>query len=650
MSFFKIESLRLLRSRLFTVAIIISILLISTIYLFVFNSPLKGLMNIKALYGIVPTLLSIITPLFIQGIWFNEVESVHIGIIKKSKYGVLKLLINKVLFYWTITTIFTLLILPVILFIGRYGEIVYSEVFTIHIGFIFFSFLIVNLGLFVSTFLKGRFLIYISIVIPLLYLISGSVNSIGSFYNGYIKISDIALLTFTGITLFIVSFIKIEGWNKKVLLFLLLFPLVFIPGGIDLSRGSRNTLTEITEELLEKARVPVSIDYYGTREIKEITMLLNEFSRNPNINFRKIIGESSELEKAVTRFEPIDIGDNNYSFIVIEYLTRNSVIPIASIGDTLEFDLYNEIDFLINGEEESVAILLGDSNFQEDDFSLLYSSIENEFQVEFIKKGEHIPHFIDTLILIGHRDLGYNDISHIGEYLSHGGSIIISVNSLDTFGNLEVMDTPLLYALKEAGVIIDPYLIGDKRNLGLVNSEGRVEPFPLNLIAESTEDINDNSLAYPGLDVLGIYTSPVRINSASAITLLESSPDSWVVDSGSGLYSNNKRISSMAIFDSLILAPFLGGEGSEESKVIVLGTTRSLTNIPGDLGDYSPYEFIQRALYMVQGRDKQLELRQSISYTYTYDKAPGLFLYLFLLLFYPLTVLLILIRVQRRVS
>lgn len=655
MNFFKMEGLRLLRSRLFSLSLTISILIFSSIYLFVLNAPARGVISIKEIYRVVPTLLTIIVPLFTQGIWYGEVEAVHIGIIRESRVGVEKLLRSKVLFYWFMSSIYSLIILPLVLCIGRYGEVVISEVIVIHIGLIVFSFFITTLGLFYSTVLRGRFLIYLVTVLSLTFLLSGDSynlfisDSLSRFYNGYIKISDLALYFLSGTLFYTLSLIKIDKQYRKTLLFLIFIPLIIIPGGLDLSRGDRNSLTDLTRELLDGTRVPVSIDYYGTNEIKEITTLLYEYGRNPKINFRKVIGDNSELDKAISRFDPIEIGDKSYSFIVIEYLTRYSVIPIASVGERLEFDIYRELNFLINGDMDSVAILLGDSNFREDDFSYLSRSIEEEFQVEFINRGDSIPTFFNTLIAIGHRDLGFKELSIIGDYLSSGGSIIILANGVDTFGNLEPMDTPFIYALKEAGIFIDPSLIGDNRNLGILSEDGRVEPFPLNIISQNSNSIYNSPLAYPGIDVLGIYTSPIRFNSESSVNLLETSNDAWIVDGESGLYSNNRRISSMAVYDKLLLAPYLGGNGSGKTTTMVIGSTRSFTNMAAELGNYSPYEFMNRAIYMVQDRVGELELRQSISFNYKFDNDPGVLIYIVMLI-YPGVILLILYSLRRRVS
>lgn len=655
MTTFKKDSLLLIRSKLSLITVTVFPILLSTWYLGVSDSYIE-------LLSIIPTYITLTIPLF--GTLFSTYyENILIGnkILKVvfSKIGVL------LIFYISLM----ILSVPLLLSISQVRTIDPGIILGIYISIVLFLLLSIILVQFIFKILKGKIISYIISLFILLFLGSGKLFTneivvkilefikvtpkLGRMYSGLIVISDIFYFIALSSLLFLFTYFKLINRRvKTVFICVLMFSIVMLFNSfrVDLTSRGSYKINNITLNTISKARVPVNITYYSSGHFDQIDSYLEIFNSVENVNYRNVGPEDSTFNKAVKSFKPIEVEDSGvYSFIVIEYLTRYKVIPLVSLIETLEFQLLKELDFLITGNVDSVGILIGDNEYIKDDFSVLHEVLEHDFIIDYINPGSKISNFINCLIVIGHRDLNYEDITLIGDYLSSGGSILIAANGVDITNNLNPVDTPLLRVLKEAGIIIEPYLIGDNDNVGIVDEEGRETPYPLNVITKPNKDI-DGAYLSPFPDFNAIYLSPVKTNIDDAWDVLITSEDSWLVDSKSGLNSNRFGSYSGSIYlETDLWKTFAGKESNKINRVLILGNTRSLTNLSYNLGISRGYDFIYRSIYYLLDKEDYLGVRHKFDYhDYKIKLGHDLPNIYFHLLVYPVLIIIVLLIIRRR--
>lgn len=664
------EFILLFRSPLFIFVTSSLPILIGLWYVFVLNSLELKLVNYTQLYSILPTFISLTIPLFTQGIWQNDRNSSLIGDYLISSIGLVKIILSKTMviaFYYIVLII---LLVPITFSISKLGFVDIGEVLGLHIALILYLLFSISIGLFFSAVLKGRIFTYIVTLTSLLFFTSGKifttgfVNNIlgyilltprlGRFYSGFIKLTDVLYIIFLSLLFFYISILIIKKQvNIKVLILLsIIFLLSFLKIDLDLTKRGSYSINNVTKELVNNAKIPINLTYYYSSNIEDISEYLEQFDKLDNINYREVSKDNKLFSKAVKSFKPIEIEDSGlYSFIVIEYLTKYRVLPIVSVIESLEFDLLKEFLFLITGELDNIGIVIGDNEYIQDDFSILLEVLEKDFNVEFLNRENSIPKYIDSIIVIGHKNIDYDYISKIGDYLSNGGSILIAANGVDISNNLAQINTPLLDSLAYSGIFIDPFLIGDNNNVGILDDDGRLTPYPLNVITRPNPVLKDIPLLNPFPSFNAIYLSPVRSVIPESKELLVTSKDSWVVNSQSGLDGIPIGSQSGAIYlETDLWKHFSGKESTVSNRVLILGNTRSLTNLSYNLGISNGYDFILRSLYSLLGKEDHLTVKYKFNFDnkYNYKDLNTNLFKLFYVFIYPLIILIASLLLAKR--
>lgn len=668
MTISKKEIILLFRSPLFILVTLSLPLLTSFWYVFVLNSVELGLVNYIQLYSILPTFISLTIPLFTQGLWQNDRDSGLIGDYFVSRINVMEILVSKVLVVILYYIALVLLLLPITFSISQLGFVDPGEVVGIHISLLLYVLFSTSLGLMFSVILKGRVFTYIITLTTLLFLTSGTVFTtryinvffnyflltprLSRLYSGFVKLSDISYLLAWSLFFITTSalIVKKQVNIKALVLIFSIFLLTFLKVDFDLTYRGSYSINSVTKELIADAKTPINITYYSSSEIEEVSQYLELFGRLDNVNYREVGKSDNSFEKAVKSFKPIEIDDTGlYSFIVIEYLTRYRIIPIVSVIESLEFDLLKEFLFLITGELNNVGIIIGNHEYIQDDFSILTEVLEKEFNIEFFDLGSDIPGYIDSIIVIGHKDLDYDHISRIGDFLSDGGSIFIGANGVDVSRNLEEVKSPFLDSLAYSGIFVDPFLIGDNNNVGILDEEGRVTPYPLHVITRPNPVLKTIPLLNPFPNFNAIYLSPVRSTLLGSKDLLVTSDDSWVVNSQSGLDGIPIGSQSGAVYLETDLWKHFSGKDSDViNKIIILGNTRSLTNLSYNLGISSGYDFIVRSLYYLLGKEDYISVKYKFNFDNKYNSEDIIFFKLFFILIYPVIVLILTLLIKKR--
>ena len=264
---------------------------------------------------------------------------------------------------------------------------------------------------------------------------------------------------------------------------------------LDLTRNKAYTISEVSRNLYREISDQVRITYFVSDKLRqtyplagEIADLLREYAAHSRGKIRFIQKDpaKAELLREVEElgFQPqqIQVTEKNeltvalvYSGILIEYLDRESVMPVVFSLDTLEYDLTSRIRSLIRNVEKELGVIVGDSHKQwGSEFGLLHRELVFAgFRIRLISPGEEIPSSLPALFVLGGvEDLNEYQQYRIDHYILGGGNVFFAVDGVfvDIHGSLEaryVNDQGLLAMLANYGAVIQRALVLDETALNL---------------------------------------------------------------------------------------------------------------------------------------------------------------------------------------
>ncbi|MCL2319762.1 MAG: GldG family protein [Treponema sp.] len=278
------------------------------------------------------------------------------------------------------------------------------------------------------------------------------------------------------------------------------FVLAFLLNGrlwfrLDLTRNKTNTISEVSRNLYREIPDRVTITYFVSDRLAlahplpgEIAGLLREYAAYSRGKIRfiqkdparaNLPGKVEELGIAPQQIQVVEKNESTlatvYSGILIEYLDRESVIPVVFSLDTLEYDLSSRIRSLVRNTERELGVIVADSYKQ---WSTEYALLNRElvlsgFKVRLIQSGDEIPGTLPALFVLGGaEDLDEHTLPLIDRYITGGGKVLFALDGIfvNTQGSLEaraVRDKGLLAMLAHYGVVVRPALVLDKTALTL---------------------------------------------------------------------------------------------------------------------------------------------------------------------------------------
>lgn len=624
MNIFKRELTLYTRSKLFLLLTPLFVFIPVIWYFFILDSFDRNILDIKAYYNIFPTLLAVTIPLLTQGIWLRDKQRGLEGLLIQSSVGCLTIVLDKIKAVLLIVSLLIFTALPIIIVLSFLGYVDYGQLFLINAGLILMSLQSICIGFLFSVLLRSRILCYFLTMMILLMLTSipgfsqlGFISfdkHAGFFFNGVLNLKSLFFfISLSTILFFIIVMIINKRINiKSMIVSLLLIPILFIPGSFDLTTLGSYSLTETTKQIFSDIEGTISLTYYHSRDLEKrsgnisaIKSALELYKKLKGCELHVVTDESKDFKKNVGLSNPYPIEDDLYSFIVIEYNNAKRIIPLVAYAEELEFSILKTVDDMLNGKKH-VAIMPGNEGYTEDSFSMLYKELKESFNVSFIFPGDRIPADVQTLIVAGHFAINYDTLSMIGDYLGTGGNILIAGTGLPTDEGLVYRETPVLAALKYCGVEIEPYLIGDNNNVGLIDEDGRVTPYPLNVVTDSSSGVY-NSAVFPFSGFDALYLSPVLAEKDRFVPLLSSSHESWLVNLDSGIDGTPEGAYTAAAYGVGEFAQnFSGIQDGGENRMLVLGNSLSLTDMSYSLGIDNGYNFILRSVYLLNGDENML--------------------------------------------
>ena len=368
---------------------------------------------------------------------------------------------------------------------------------------------------------------------------------------------------------------------------------------LDLSRNKAYTISEVSRKLHKEIADQVTITYFVSDKLRvahpmpgEISDLLSEYAAHSRGKIRFIQKDpaKAELLQKVEDLgivpQQIQVVEKNettlatvYTGILIEYLNRESVIPVVFSLDTLEYDLSSRIRSLISNREKELGVIVGDAHKQwQNEYGYLHRELVLAgFRIRLLNPGEEIPPVLPALFVLGGAaDLDVQALYPVDNYIRNGGNVFFAVDAVtvDTRGSLEAKaaeDKGLLAMLANYGAVLRRAMVLDRTALGLTfqSQSGfgtvlRTIRYPLWIgIPESAGNPNHPlSARFRGLDLY--WASPIELSPPRGVeteVLFASSGEAWLQEKN--FITNPNFVSRFA------------DERSETAGVKILGASLS---------------------------------------------------------------------------
>ena len=261
---------------------------------------------------------------------------------------------------------------------------------------------------------------------------------------------------------------------------------------LDLTRNKAYTISEVSRNLYREISDQVTVTYFVSERLSrahpmpgEIGDLLREYAAHSRGKIRYIQKDPSKAEVASGLEElgiapqQIQLVEKNevtvatvYSGILIEYLDKESVIPVVFSLDTLEYDISSRIRSMVRGVEREIGVIVGDAYKQlSSEYWLLYQELVlSGFRVRNLNPGEEIPPSLPALFVLG----GAGDLDEYSQYLIDryivgGGNVFFALDGvfvdLSTLEARVIEDKGLLSMLVNYGIVLRPALVLDASSL-----------------------------------------------------------------------------------------------------------------------------------------------------------------------------------------
>ncbi|WP_407399092.1 Gldg family protein [Treponema sp.] len=382
----------------------------------------------------------------------------------------------------------TMLTASVPLAVTAFGDIEWSQFFSGYFGILLFMLCAIGFTALVFTLIKSTAVGFVVSVIGLalcnsihnipLYIDPGKLTSFiiksisfawnfDSFAKGILDLKQILYFMLASILFYSLILYSVEkrkgnsneNFRKasKVITstFLILCALTsFINVKFDLTRAKKFSITEYTKQIVSKVTEPVTITYYLSPslknlypQVKDVTDYLEAFSSTSSLISFKIINPSTqELQRRLADHgingQPVRTNSVSsstvtkvYSAVVMDYLGMTETIPFVLAASTLEFDLAQKLNSLVEEKKNLVQIVCANDLSIENDYSYMVPYLKSLGYVPFVSElpsssTDDDRSFISfptvPLIVLGSERFTRKDSKCLEEFILKGGKAFIA--------------------------------------------------------------------------------------------------------------------------------------------------------------------------------------------------------------------------------
>jgi ABC-2 type transport system permease protein len=363
--------------------------------------------------------------------------------------------------------------------------------------------------------------------------------------------------------------------QTEIILFILGLAIIILAGlnsarfftRLDLTANKAFSISTVSKKLFREIPEQVYLTYYISDKLRklysfpaQIEDLLLEYAAYSHGKIRVEMldpvrdAEASRAESLGVYPQQIEVVERDqrslaqvYTGIVIQYLDRHDIIPVAARVDSLEYELTSRIRKVVSGGEQVVGILLGDQGRSlQQEFSGLNRALSQDFRIEQVSPGQDIPADVDVLLVIGNQDLKDFDLFPVDQYIMKGGRAMFAVEGVRVdlargLAATRMEQDPTLDLLEAYGVKVKRELVLDKycQNFRMpIQMFGQVMwqlmdkyPYWIAVAGQYVSKDNPITARFTGLDLY--WASPLE-SAAKAGTeaevLARTTPEGWTVN------------------------------------------------------------------------------------------------------------------------
>jgi ABC-2 type transport system permease protein len=290
-----------------------------------------------------------------------------------------------------------------------------------------------------------------------------------------------------------VSAKKIREDNVTLLLVLLVTVLAVVASGIfyfriDMTADRSFSLSKVSRGLYKQIDEQVRITYFISDRLmkeqsnpKRIEDLLRSYAATSRgrISVDVVDPDSSNQAQAMQEYgipaQQYQVIEKNqesvanvYTGILIQYVDRFEVIPVAWDPSVLEYEVTRSILKAVKGTKSVVEVLVGDADKTwANNYKIMASALQQGgWTVRECQAGEEIGNDVELLIVLGNSKLDDFDLYPVDQYLMRGGRALFAVKGVDVMTSymyaMPVANDSVLNMLKGYGADIKKELLLDK--------------------------------------------------------------------------------------------------------------------------------------------------------------------------------------------
>jgi len=305
---------------------------------------------------------------------------------------------------------------------------------------------------------------------------------------------------------------------------------------IDLTESKAYSISDVSRNLFEEIPEEVQITYHVSARLherfpqpQEIIDLLSEYTASSRgaitLTIENPPTDGSEIDAEALGIVPqqLQVSEQGeqifalvYSGIVVSYLERYDTIPFVFSAASLEYEITSSIRDLVANGTKAVRILVGYPDRSLDaDYSFAATQLSHSYDVREQAPGDPVPDNIDLLLVVGGENLSTEELFSVDDYLSRGGSVLMTVDSVsvDIDGGLvasPIADAAVFPMLESHGVTVGSELVLDEayNQITIVESGRgfnvqRLLPYPhwISILEQFTSVDHPVTSRFTGLDL-----------------------------------------------------------------------------------------------------------------------------------------------------
>lgn len=625
-------------------------------------------------------------------------------------YGTLTIAFSKLLSVVMACTLCMLLTLTVPLCISFFGDVECSQLFCGYFGILLYAFCTSSFVILIYSIIGNS---AASFVVSALFLaacnsihniplfidcgtvVSFIVKSISfawnfdSFAKGIISLHQVLYFLIATVLFLFLLVLTVErrrgnanvefhktAWHVAVSILLLTIANGFITLKIDLTKSKKYTVTEYSRNLISKISEPVSITYYLSPElknlypqVKDVADFLESYASNSSLVSMIIKNpDSKQMQEKLSAcgINGQSIRTNSvssstvskvYSSVVIDYLGMTETIPFVLAATTLEFDLAQKINSLVEERKNLIQVVFANGLSPEKDYSYIFPYLKSLGYIPFVTElpsksldeNKDFTFFPKVpLIVLGCEEFTRKDCSDLEKFILDGGKAFIatqpySVNISDDWSIFQ-NENHLLFErmLFTFGLYFKPTLTCDISNFRItmvsnVQTDGTQTEQKSEYINYSLWPVlRPQQFSPDGMTTfwpcsIDIDNEVAAIENLTASPLLTTSSGSWQMKKIDGSFNTNPFSCPKAPSETEERGPFniaacvCDREKNDDIKLILLAdqyalSTPMISYSSGQTIDWRSLEFLGNGILMLCGQKDLLQLKNKSVFNHSLYK------------------------------